>query len=164
MMKGGTSQNLTSCYFHKSWFYVEIMTQNVNLPIGPGIVLCLPIYWKNVQGPPIIKNVHMVYNSTRNRATMVFLLSLFALENSMTNWPQIFNNKKHFMHTSVYTKCMRKLVFDNHQTCQLPLKQYTHGTSPQGYMIQCLRNTHRSLRQPIIFFFHNCIQEEEDIL
>ena len=34
-MKGGTSQNLTSFYFHNSWFYWEIMNQNVNFPIEP---------------------------------------------------------------------------------------------------------------------------------
>ena len=33
VMKRGTSPNLSSFYFHSSWIYVEIMTQNVNLPI-----------------------------------------------------------------------------------------------------------------------------------
>ena len=28
-MKGGTSQNLSSFYFHNSWIYVEIMTLQV---------------------------------------------------------------------------------------------------------------------------------------
>ena len=49
-MKGGTSQNLSSFYFHNSWIYVEIMTQNVNFPIWPVQYLCLPEYSKNVQG------------------------------------------------------------------------------------------------------------------
>ena len=35
MVKGHTSRNLTSVYFHNFWFYVEIMTQHVNFPIGP---------------------------------------------------------------------------------------------------------------------------------
>ena len=35
MMKGGTSQNLSSFYSHNYWVYVEIITQNVNSPRGP---------------------------------------------------------------------------------------------------------------------------------
>ena len=34
----GTSQNLSSFYFHNSWMYVEIMTQNVNFHIHVGPV------------------------------------------------------------------------------------------------------------------------------
>ena len=39
MIRGGTSQNLSSFYFHNSRIYVEIMTQNVNFPIGPVLLL-----------------------------------------------------------------------------------------------------------------------------
>ena len=33
-MKGGTSENLSSFYFHNSWIFVEVMTQNLNFPIN----------------------------------------------------------------------------------------------------------------------------------
>ena len=33
IIKGGRFQNFSSCYFHNSLIYVEIMTQNVNFPI-----------------------------------------------------------------------------------------------------------------------------------
>ena len=35
MMKGGTSRNFSSFYFHNFWINVEIMTQNVIVPIRP---------------------------------------------------------------------------------------------------------------------------------
>ena len=67
MMKGGTSQNLSSSYFHNSCIYVEIMgkltfcviimTQNVNFPIGPACQNTQRMHKATL----IVSKVHMVY-------------------------------------------------------------------------------------------------------
>ena len=47
-MKEGTSQNLSSFYFHHYWIYVEIMTQNVNfLIIVRARILNIMVYQKH---------------------------------------------------------------------------------------------------------------------
>ena len=65
MMKGGTSQNLWSFYFHNCWIYVEIMTQNVNFLIKimmTSAVPWLPEYPTNVQGHTCCKKgSHSLY-------------------------------------------------------------------------------------------------------
>ena len=61
MMKGGTSQDLTSFYFHNSWFYVAIMRQNVNFPIGPVLYLACQNTERMYKVTLIVNKVHMVY-------------------------------------------------------------------------------------------------------
>ena len=63
MMKGGTSQNLSSFYFHNSWIYVEIMTQNVNF-----LIKWWPVQYLDCRNTQrmykvtlVVKKVHIVY-------------------------------------------------------------------------------------------------------
>ena len=66
-MKGGTSQNLSSFYFHNSWIYVEIMTQNVNFPIGP-------VHYLACQNTQRMHKVHMGYSNTHFTNTLIDVL------------------------------------------------------------------------------------------
>ena len=63
MMKGGTSQNLTSFYFRNSWIYVETMTQTVNLPIGPVQYCACQNTQRMYKVTLIVNRVHMVYRT-----------------------------------------------------------------------------------------------------
>ena len=61
MVKGGTSQNLSSFYFHNSWIDVEIMSQNVNLPIWLVQYLACQNTQRMYKVTLIDNKVHMVY-------------------------------------------------------------------------------------------------------
>ena len=63
-MKGGTSQNLSSFYFHNSWIYVEIMTQNVNFPIWPVQYLACQKSQSMYKVTLIVNKGHKVYTYT----------------------------------------------------------------------------------------------------
>ena len=75
-MKGGTSQNLSSFYFHNSWIYVEIMTKKGKLSHMNCAVLCLPEYSKNVQG-------HTYCKQSSTAESVLELVSMFRLACSL---------------------------------------------------------------------------------
>ena len=50
-----------SFYFHNSWIYVEIMTQNVNFPIWPVQYLACQTSQRMCKVTLIVNKVHMVY-------------------------------------------------------------------------------------------------------
>ena len=63
MMKGGTSQNLSSFYLHNSWIYVEIVTQMSTFPYN----LCSIDFWachtqRMYKVTLIVNKDHMVYS------------------------------------------------------------------------------------------------------
>ena len=71
MIKGGTSQNLSSFYFHNSCIYVETMTQNFNFHKMTDAVSCLPEQPKNVQGYTYCKQrshgLYLIHIQTESR-------------------------------------------------------------------------------------------------
>ena len=75
MMKGGTSQDLFSFYLHNSWIYVEIMTQNVNFPIGLVQYLACQNTQRMHKVTLIVNKAHMVYrqNAFVGGGTRLFL-------------------------------------------------------------------------------------------
>ena len=75
MMKGGTSQNLSNFYFHNSWIYVEIMTRNVNFPIGPVHYLACQTSQGMYKVALIVNKVHMVCTLVSNLEKVQFLTS-----------------------------------------------------------------------------------------
>ena len=57
----GTSQNLSSFYFHNCWIFVEVMTQNVNFHIWPVQYLACQKDQRMYKDALIVNKVHMVY-------------------------------------------------------------------------------------------------------
>ena len=98
MMKGGTSQTISSFYFRNSWIYVEIITQNVNFPIGQVQYLACQNPHIMYKVTLIVNKFHMVYTYCVNRRTLKELVRWRRVLNASSGHsiqkrsPQIFKS------------------------------------------------------------------------